>query len=56
MNYIKRDKCVVTGKEDLESLYKLIDFPVFIGCTEQDQDEDLVADMEWSISNGSGVI
>ena len=56
MNYIKRDKCVVTGKEDLEPLYKLIDFPIFIGCTEQDQDEDLVADMEWSISKGSGVI
>mgnify|MGYP000612566023 CR=1 FL=1 len=36
-NYIKRDKCVVTGKEDLEPLYLLIDFPIFIGCTEQDQ-------------------
>jgi hypothetical protein len=56
MNYIKRDKCVITEKKDLEPLYKLINFPVFIGCTEQDQDKDLFADMEWSISKGSGVI
>jgi len=26
MNYIKRDKCVVTGNKDLESLYEITDF------------------------------
>jgi len=56
MNYIKREQCVITGAKDLELLYNLLDFPVFIGCTEKDQETDLFADMEWAISKSSGVI
>jgi hypothetical protein len=56
MNFIKREHCVITGSKDLEPLCNLPDFPVFIGCTEQDQIEDTVADMEWGISKSSGVI
>lgn len=56
MNYIKREQCVITGEKDLESLYSLPKFPVFIGCTDQDKEQDLFADMEWSISKSSGLI
>ena len=56
MDYINRKVCVITGKKDLEHLYTLKDFPVFIGCTSTDQKQDLFADMEWLISKSSGVI
>jgi len=56
MNYIQRDKDVITGVADLEHLYTFKDFPVFMGCTDQPREEDLVADMSWHISPLSGMI
>ncbi len=56
MNYIHRNKDIITGKSDLEHLYTLKNFPVFMGCTDQPLEEDLVADMSWHISNSSGMI
>jgi hypothetical protein len=56
MDYIKREVCVITGKKDLEHLYTLKDFPVFIGCTSNLPEDDLFADMDWFISKRSGVI
>jgi hypothetical protein len=56
MNYIQRSKDVVTGEANLEHLYTFKDFPVFMGCTDQPQEEDLVADMSWHISPSSGMI
>jgi hypothetical protein len=56
MEYISRDKCVITEKKDLVPLYKLNNFPVFIGCTDQNSSKDMFAEMEWVISKGSGII
>lgn len=55
-NYITREKSILTGGDNLESLYTLRDFPVFMGCTENPIEDDLVADMEWQICKDTGVI
>ncbi len=56
MQLILRNKDVVTGDMNLEDLYSLADFPVFMGCGGDFQGEDIVAEMTWSISRTSGVI
>lgn len=55
-HYIDRNKSVVTGKEKLEHLYIIKDFPVFFGCVDAPKEEDLFADMEWAIDPESGVV
>lgn len=54
--YIGRNKSVITGKENLEHLYTFKDFPVFMGCVETPQEDDVVADMEWNICRDTGLI
>lgn len=56
MNFIERSKDVITGSTNIEDLHTVLDFPVFMGSVEQDQSEDLTADMTWSISRDSGLI
>jgi predicted SAM-dependent methyltransferase len=56
MNYIRRDKDVITREEDLRELYTFKNFPVFMGCTDQPKEKDVVADMSWQISISSGMI
>jgi hypothetical protein len=56
MNYINRNNDVVFGNNDLEDLYTFKQFPVFMGCTEQSPSEDILSDMNWKISKGSGMI
>jgi len=56
MNYIQRNKDIITSKSDLELLYTFKDFPVFMGCTEQSESKDLFSDMNWYISPSSGMI
>jgi hypothetical protein len=56
MNYISRDKDVVFQNNDLEPLHTFKQFPVFMGCTDQPADEDVLADMNWNISKESGMI
>jgi len=56
MNYINRDNDVVLGNNDLEDLYTFKQFPVFMGCVNQDISEDILSDMSWKISKGSGMI
>ncbi len=55
-DYIRRDKSIVTGKQDLEPLYTFKSFPVFMGCTDEPIKHDLFADMEWVIDPESGMI
>ncbi|MCK4386469.1 MAG: class I SAM-dependent methyltransferase [Candidatus Pacebacteria bacterium] len=55
-NYIERNKSVITGKENLEHLYTFKDFPIFFGCVNNPQEQDLLADMEWAIDSETGVI
>jgi hypothetical protein len=43
-------------KQDLEPLYAFKNFPVFMGCTDQPTSEDILEDMDWYISLGTGCI
>lgn len=56
MHKIERNNDVVLNNTDLEDLYVFKNFPVFMGCTEQDQTEDVLFDMDWKISKESGMI
>jgi hypothetical protein len=56
MNYINRDNDVALGNPDLEDLYTFKQFPVFMGCTEQNLSDDVLSDMNWKISRESGMI
>lgn len=56
MEYITRDKSVITGKSNLEALYVFKDFPVFFGCVDTPEREDIRADMSWAIDPETGVI
>jgi hypothetical protein len=54
MELIERNHCVISGNEDLELLYSFKDFPVFMGCVDHPQEEDLKTDMKWWISKSTG--
>ncbi len=56
MKLIQRGADVILGGSDLEPLYKFGEFPVFMGCTGDPQEADLLSDMSWSISQSSGAI
>lgn len=56
MDTILRDRCAVTGCQDLEPLYKQEKIPVFMGCVEQSEESDIYSDMDWWISRSSGLI
>lgn len=56
MNLINRDCCVITHQNDLEHLYTFHNFPVFMGCSNKSEANDLKADMIWMISKSSGLI
>jgi hypothetical protein len=54
MNLMSRNHCVVSGREDLELLYRFERFPVFMGCVEQPPTADVFAEMSWWISRSTG--
>ncbi len=56
IKYIKRNKSLITGRENLEFLHVFKSFPVFIGCTKTSQKDDILADMSISICKDSGII
>jgi hypothetical protein len=51
-----RSHCAITGTGDLEHLYSFEKFPVFMGCADGAQTDDLFAPMNWWISKSSGAI
>ena len=53
---ILRNKNSINEIEDLEYLHKFLNFPVFMGCTDQSIEKDILADMQWEISTSSGII
>ncbi len=55
-NTTKRQSCEIAHTEDLEDLYTLKDFPVFMGCVDGEKSEDKCHDMTWSISKSSGFL
>lgn len=56
LDYQIREKCVITGEADLESLCTIKDFPIFIGCTEQPKYKDIKKELDVVISQSSGII
>ncbi|MBI2453308.1 class I SAM-dependent methyltransferase [Candidatus Peregrinibacteria bacterium] len=56
IQYIIRDRCLITGKDTLEPLYCIKNFPVFIGCTDEEESKDLRADMDFDICTETGFI
>ena len=56
IEYILRDKSCITGNSKLEHLYTFKDFPIFMGCTDKEPENDLLADMSWFIDPISGFV
>ena len=56
MNTIDRNYDLISKQEDLEHIYTFKDFPVFMGCVDQPQGQDVIHDMSWYISKSSGMI
>jgi 2-polyprenyl-3-methyl-5-hydroxy-6-metoxy-1,4-benzoquinol methylase len=56
MQLTERKFDVVTEGELLEDLHTLTNFPVFAGVVDHSYEEDLKANMVWSISHSSGLI
>lgn len=56
MNVTKRTHDIVSGVSDLETLFELKNFPVFQGCVDQPQSEDLIHDLKFAISRGTGMV
>jgi hypothetical protein len=53
---MKREHSLVTGGDNLETLYTFKDFPVFMGCVDAPIEKDVKADMIWDICRDSGLI
>jgi len=57
MKHLERNECVVTGDNDLELLNGFDNFPVYMGCVDNNKhEEDLKLDMNFFISKGSGMV
>jgi SAM-dependent methyltransferase len=54
--YIDRTKSCLDGGEDLESLYSHKQFPIYFGVTDAKIEDDIYAEMSWSIQKSTGVI
>lgn len=52
----RRAACAVSYAADLEPLFTLPRFPVSMYCVDAPPEADVFADMEWSISRGSGCV
>jgi SAM-dependent methyltransferase len=56
IDLINRNKSCITGNTKLEHLYTFKDFPIFMGCTDKEPKNDLLADMSWFIDPISGFV
>ncbi len=56
MRAIKRERCVISDEKDLEKLYSFKNFPVFMGCVDEDEEDDLKMDMDFFISKSTGSV
>ncbi len=53
---IERSTCVLSGVEDLERVAGFDAFPVFMGCTDRPEAEDILRPMQWWQSAGTGML
>lgn len=57
MKPILRNNCVVSDNEDLELLYSFKNFPVYMGCVnDNDKSSDLTLDLNFYISKKTGSV
>ena len=56
MDLIERKFDVVTGDSNMEDLHKMLDFPVFMGCVDHSEEQDVCAELTWQINKASGVL
>jgi SAM-dependent methyltransferase len=56
MKLIERNLDLVTGSSKMEDLHSMKNFPVFMGCVEHPESEDIFAELTWQISKDSGFI
>ncbi len=53
---LDRPHCVLTGSDDLVHITGFDSFPVFMGCTDLPEENDITRPMQWWQSTGSGVL
>lgn len=53
---ITRMRCAVTGDADLEVIDRIPDFPIYMGCVNTREEDDIFADAVWAISRPSGIL
>lgn len=46
----------IFGSEDLETLCEIPNYPVYMGCTEENSENDIFAAQSWQISRSTGVL
>lgn len=56
MHTIQRNFDIISLNNDLEHLFTLPNFPVFMGCVQQPKQEDLTHDLNFYISAATGMI
>ena len=56
MELIERKSDVLTGEQTLEHLHTFANFPVFMGCVDHPQCEDVLVDSVWDIGVSSGLV
>jgi len=56
MELIERNRCAILDTKDIELLHSFKNFPVFMGCTDEPVENDVLMDMDWGISKSSGLI
>lgn len=52
---IERNNCIIDGSSNLKIVNVIDKFPVFMGCTKDDINDDIFAPLEWAISD-KGII
>ena len=55
MKSIRRNKDIIFNNPDLIGIYKFKKFPVFMGCTNQNKNKDLIADMNCLFQKNQGL-
>ena len=56
MKLVERTTDLISGLNDTERLHTLSNFPVFMGCVDGPQSDDLLADSIWEIGASTGLI
>ena len=56
MKNIQRSNCLLTDAQDIQPLYTFKQFPIYMGCSDDDITSDIFADMNWGVSSSSGSV